>query len=656
MPRFRFIIFIPFVTSALAFALHLILLTSGADVTTQPSGYFLLSIDTSHVFERIIVVKNTSNATQAVGQNNGTDAGNGEGEGIGTSTGTATGTPAGISITTSTVISTATPTTGLPTTGLTTTGITTTGTTTDTPTGTRTAAPTSTSTGGLLGDLGNLIPDALKPDNFIPDLFNGSGSGSGSGSDSGSSGGGSGSGGTDSGSSGGLFGGIGNLLPNLKESATASETAEDARTGVRKFFGRVRTGVDQFWDGLVQKLENRFVDSVQKLAPGINKFISGLIGGLTKEVNDQIQEFIMEGVQKGREMAGIKDRYDIFYSNICSGNLRDRNDPSSVQYTNCGSIKDLTKQEEEEKGVTTNDRQLRQRATKPPKKRTTFFVIGTTNITFPFLEPGAVDLGSATVALDFVSTVNLASLYISLVTSILNFALAPIVFFRPDSEKLVLANIIFASMTPGSLLIGAVASTLIMAVLRDLAKDVGRALSVDAGLGAAALVMLWFSWVLSLATAAFWDLYWFVYMRREVWVKMKKPADEVGSWKRTFAGARRRMRVREEGEEELMDEEKRGAVGTDLVDEGELESWRKKSFADARRKTKTTKKKGDATEEDETSSQRRLNVRGSTDEERARGGDGISSIGHYRLSPIRLGRSRSSGRRSDSIHRGRTLA
>ncbi|KAK7949045.1 uncharacterized protein PG986_009931 [Apiospora aurea] len=527
MPRFRFIIFIPFVTSALAFALHLILLTSGADVTTQPAGYFLLSIDTSHVFERIIVVKNTNNATQAVGQNNGTDTGNGGGEGIGTSTGTATGTPAGISITTSAVTSTATPTTGI--------------TTTDTPTGTQTAAPSSTSTGGLLGDLGNLIPDALKPDNFIPDLFNGSGSGPGSGSDSGSSGGGgSGSGGTDSDCGGGLIGGIGSLLPNLKGSATARETAEDARTGVRQFFGRVRTGVDQFWNGLVQRLENRFVDSVKKLAPGINKFISGLIGGLTREVNDQIQG--------GREVAGIKDRYDIFYSNICSGNLRDRNDPNSVQYTDCGSIKDLTKPSNE-----------------APEKRTTFFVIGTTNITFPFLEPGAVDLGSATVALDFVSTVNLASLYISLVTSILNFALAPI-------RELVLANILFASLTPGSLLVGAVASTLIMAVLRDLAKDVGRALSVDAGLGAPALVMLWFSWALSLATAGFWDLYWFVYMRREVWVKMKKPADEVGSWKRTFAGARRRRRVREEGEEELMDEEERG----------ELDSWRKKSFADAR--------------------------------------------------------------------------
>ncbi|KAK8039855.1 hypothetical protein PG993_008266 [Apiospora rasikravindrae] len=442
--RFRFIIFIPFVTSALAFTLHLLLLFSGADVTTQPSGYFLLSIDTSHVFERIIVVKNTNNNTQAVGQTNGTNpgigGGGGENNGGGTSTGTATG--------------------------------------------------SDTNSGG-----------------------------------------------------GGLFDGIPNLLPNLKESATAGdiarETAEDARTGVRRFFGRIRNGVDQFWNGLVRNFENRFVDSVQKLAPGINRFISGLIGGLTREVNDQIQEFIVEGVQKGREVAGIKDRYDIFYSNICSGNLRDKNDPNSVQYTNCGSIKDLTRPSNE-----------------APANRTTFFVVGTTNITFPFLEPGAVDLGSATVALDFMSTVNLASLYISLVTSILNFVLAPVVFFRPDSEKLVLANILFASLTPGSLLIGAVASTLIMAVLRDLAKDVGRALSVQAGLGAAALVMLWLSWVLSLATAAFWDLYWFVYLRKEVWVKMKKPADEVGSWKGTFRGARRRMKVREE-EEELMDEEKR---------------------------------------------------------------------------------------------------
>lgn len=264
------------------------------------------------------------------------------------------------------------------------------------------------------------------------------------------------------------------------------------------------------------------------------------------------------------------------------------------------------------KGDKTDDRSMSAASNEAPQNRTSFFVIGTTNITFPFLEPGAVDLRTATGALDFVSTLNLASLYISLATSVLNFALAPAVFFRPDSRTLVLANIAVASLTPGSLLTGAVASTLAMAVVRDLANDVGKALSVRAGLGAGALVLLWFSWLLSLATAAFWDFYWFVYLRREVWVKMRRPADEVGSWRKSFAGARRRIKVREED-----------AAG------------------------------------EETSSQRGLRTSESTEEgeekKGAKAGDGVPSIGNYRLSPISLGRPSSSIRSTDPIYRGRVL-
>ncbi|KAK7999069.1 hypothetical protein PG991_014744 [Apiospora marii] len=538
--RFRFIIFIPFVTSAIAFAFHLILLNAGADFAQSP-GYFLLSIDTSHVFERIIVVKNADNAQRA-GQNNGTDTRSGSGSG--------------------------------------------------------------------------------------------SGSGSSNNGDSGS----------------GLLGELGNLLPNLPSPGQAATTAggndpipaEPDDTGVNKFFGSLRGGFDRFFTSLLKNFENRFVDDLVKLAPGVDRFLTGLLRGLTAEVNDKIQQFILRGVQEVRDVVGIEDRYDVYYSNICRGNLRNRSDPSTVQYSACGSIKDLTKQKA---------------SGEAPANRTTFFVLGTTNVTFPFLEPGSVDLRSATVALDFITTVNQVSLYISLATSVLNFVLAPAVFLRPDSRPLVTANIVFASLTPGSLLVGAVASTLAMAVIRDLANDVGKAVSVRAGLGAGALVLLWLSWFLSLATAAFWDLYWFVYLRQEVWVKMKKPADEVGSWKKSFAGARRRVKVREEA----TDEEKwalgRGGDGEDHG--GEVQSW-KRSFADARRRSTKLQDRRAATESD-ASSQRRLNVRESVEvenegeKERAKMSGGISSIGKYRLSPISVGRPSSSIISRDPSHRGRVL-
>ncbi|KAK8877709.1 sur7 protein [Apiospora arundinis] len=598
MARFRFITIIPLVTSAIAFVLHLILLNAGSDVTRGPGDY-LLTIDTSHVFERIIVVKNTNNAT-AIGQNNGTNSGNNGGENNGGSTGTPTG-----------IIPTGIIPTGLIPTGLIPTGLIPTGNPAGTPTGTTTSAPASTTTGGFLDGIGSLVPD------IIPGIFNKSGSDSGSDA---------------SNSGGGLLGGLGNLLPNLTETATSNDATGADVTGVRKFFNGLRNGIDQFFDGLVKNLENRFKDSLTELAPGIDKFITGLIGGLTAEVNNQIQQFILDGVQKGREVAGIKDRYDVYYSNICSGNLVNREDPNSVKYTTCGGIRDLTKPSNE-----------------APKERTSFFVIGTTNITFPFLEPGAVDLRTATSALDFVATLSQVTLYTSLVTSVINFLLAPVAFFLPDSRNLVLANIIFSSLTPGPLFTGALASTLVNAVLRDLAADVGKAVSVEASLGAAALVMLWFSWFLSLATATFWDLYWFVYIRREVWVKMKKPEDEIGSWKKSFAGARRRMKVREDP----TDEEKRAAGETDS---GELRSW-KKSFAEARRRTKL---KEEGTADEETSSQRRLNVRGSSEEEeRGRGrvktGDGVASIGNYRLSPIRVGGPTSSIKSPIPIHPARFL-
>ncbi|KAK7953068.1 hypothetical protein PG988_013762 [Apiospora saccharicola] len=562
--RFRFIILIPFVTSAIAFAFHLVLLRSGADFEQRP-GYFLLSIDTSHVFERIIVVKNADNAPQA-GQNNGTDTGNGGGAGSGIGTAIPTGTQAGA------------------------------------PTGTATSAPTGT--GGLLDDLGNLIPD-----NLIPNILNNSGSNSGSGSN----------GGTD-GNNGGLLGEIGNLLPSLGQAAAAGGDpipASPDDTGVNKFFSSLRGGLDQFFNGLLKNFENNFVDNLVKLAPGITRFLTGLLRGLTAEVNKKIQEFILSGVQEVRDVVGIEDRYDVYYSNVCRGKLRSRDDPNSVQYSACGSIKDLTKP-----------------SGQAPANRTTFFVLGTTNITFPFLEPGSVDLSSATAALDFVTTVNQVSLYTSLVTSALNFVLAPAVFLWPDSRPLVAANIIFSSMTPGSLLVGAVAQTLAMAVIRDVANDVGKAVSVQAGLGAGALVLLWLSWFLSLATAAFWDLYWFVYLRKEVWVKMKKPEDEIGSWKKSFAGARRRFKVREDP----TDEEKLAFAG-EGVESGELQGW-KRSFAKARRRSKL-KDAQRAAEDDETSSQRRLNV-----PEQQKGKDtmtgGISSFGNYRHSPIGVGRPSSS--------------
>lgn len=258
---------------------------------------------------------------------------------------------------------------------------------------------------------------------------------------------------------------------------------------------------------------------------------------------------------------------------------------------------------------------------------------------------------------------NQASLYISLVTSALNFVLAPAVFFRPDSLPLVTANIVFSSLTPGSLLVGAVASTLAMAVIRDLANDVGKAVSVHAGLGAGALVLLWLSWFLSLATATFWDLYWFVYLRKEVWVKMKKPEEEIGSWKKSFAGARRRFKVRDEPtDEEKLAFAKDGDAG------GEVPSW-KRSLADARRRSRKLLDRG-TTRDDDASSQRRLNVRESTEEGRGEGENeaekqkeekankmsgGISSLGKYRLAPLSLRRRSSSIISRDPSHRGRAV-
>ncbi|KAK6842590.1 integral membrane protein [Apiospora arundinis] len=280
------------------------------------------------------------------------------------------------------------------------------------------------------------------------------------------------------------------------------------------------------------KTANTSSSTAGSILGGITGLIPGLDGAvnnLTSDVNNGLQDIVNELIKEATDSIGLEDEYVVYLQNICKGKLADPNNPSSkINIDSCPGFKTVG----DAIGGATNI--------------TSSVVVGNTNISFPFLatvsETGSTT-GSALLA---ATTANAAFLYIGLVVSGLVALASMASLVLPRLRLLTLGNMLVAGLAPGFLLISAVVSTAVAAVIKALLDGVGNAFTIGTKVGGPALALVWVSLVLSLVSSSYWALIWFVDARRSLWARFRRPAEHEGDWKTTFLTSWRNVRIHDD--------------------------------------------------------------------------------------------------------------
>ncbi|KAK8114097.1 hypothetical protein PG999_006166 [Apiospora kogelbergensis] len=261
------------------------------------------------------------------------------------------------------------------------------------------------------------------------------------------------------------------------------------------------------------------------LIPGLD----GAVNNLTSDVNDGLQDIVNALIKEATDSLGLEDEYVIYLQNICKGNRADPNNPNSkINIDSCPGFKTVG----DAIGGATNI--------------TSYVVVGNTNVSLPFLasisETGSTT-GSALLA---ATTANAAFLYIGLVVSGL-VALASLASLAiPRARLLTLGNMLVAGLAPGFLLVSAIVSTAVAAVIKTFLDGVGNALTIGTRVGGPALALVWVSLALSLVSSSYWALIWFVDARRSIWARFRRPVEHEGNWKATFLASWRNARIQDD--------------------------------------------------------------------------------------------------------------
>lgn len=177
--------------------------------------------------------------------------------------------------------------------------------------------------------------------------------------------------------------------------------------------------------------------------------------------------------------------------------------------------------------------------------------IGTTNVSIPFLETLGQSTHVAGAGLLAATTANAAFVYLGLVGTGMGAVLSATAVVAtpptgPRTRLLIVANVVFAALAPMALTVSAAIMSVVVAVLHTVVVGgVGAALTVEAAVGARALALVWAARALALAAALYWALVWFVDARQSAWLRTRRPADHLGCWRKTFAAARRGLKVRD---------------------------------------------------------------------------------------------------------------
>lgn len=158
-------------------------------------------------------------------------------------------------------------------------------------------------------------------------------------------------------------------------------------------------------------------------------------------------------------------------------------------------------------------------------------VIGTTNISIPLIAQLTRSIDSLSSDITALRGAVFAFLIISVVSSAVNVLLAiPSIIFSA-ARLLVYANLFFSNLAALAAFLGAVLLTGLILVVASLTSGFGEAVGLLIGKGERVLAFLWVSWACLLVASIYWDLVWFVEVRRWSFVKRRRSDDQVGNWR-----------------------------------------------------------------------------------------------------------------------------
>lgn len=170
-------------------------------------------------------------------------------------------------------------------------------------------------------------------------------------------------------------------------------------------------------------------------------------------------------------------------------------------------------------------------------------MVGTTNISIPLLDAVGTSFGSISDYITIATQANLAFIFIGLISSGLVAILSLVAIFFAESRLVVRLILVFAFLAPSSLIISALVTTIIISFIVTAVNGLGSALTISASAGGPAIALAWVSWALSVGSAAYWFLIWFVNFRQTVFVRRERTESEIGNWGATFRSTKRNVMV-----------------------------------------------------------------------------------------------------------------
>ncbi|KAK8048675.1 hypothetical protein PG994_010405 [Apiospora phragmitis] len=298
------------------------------------------------------------------------------------------------------------------------------------------------------------------------------------------------------------------------------------------------------------------IGGITGLIPGLD----GAVNNLTSEVNDGLQDIVNELIKEATDSIGLEDEYDIYLQNICKGTSPIRIIPTPRSISTHAPASRLWE-------MVTLSR---------ISNITSYVVVGNTNVSFPFLATLSSTGSTTGTALLAATTANAAFLYVGLVVSGLVALTSLASLALPRARLLTLANLLVAGVAPGFLAFSAVVSTTVAYVIKTvLGGTFGDAFTIGARVGGAALALVWVSLVLSVISAAYWALVWFVDARQSIWARFRRPVEQQGEWKATFlaswSNARLHDDVAKHPEEGIMSKKPLGGAASTYPEGGVLD-------------------------------------------------------------------------------------
>ncbi|KUJ08282.1 uncharacterized protein LY89DRAFT_765093 [Mollisia scopiformis] len=246
---------------------------------------------------------------------------------------------------------------------------------------------------------------------------------------------------------------------------------------------------------------------------GITNAIEGIITNITNVVDGGLTTVENNLVQELMQSLGVKDCYNVYAGNVCSGNYTNTSDPNAAMtMDNCptwGSI-----------GAGLSNTSI-------PSS----ISIATVNVSVPILQGGGGGAGTIGSSLVLVMTLLSTFQIIGLVGSGI-LALGSLASVIMGRSRLI-AYTVFAAAGLAFIgeLVAAILITVIAGIVSGLINSVGSGVSLYVTSGKRALAFAWVSAALVILANIYWLAVWFVDFRRHSLKVRRRGTDQIGNWK-----------------------------------------------------------------------------------------------------------------------------